>query len=158
MNAIALCHNRDLQKTNGRIIVLGTGSISLMETATRVNMQPYSQSKWFVLHLDGVMVCLSLCLQSMSVYPVCLYMLTAVSPSIRLSLSRAVMLGSTRSPKWLRTDVVFCFWSKQPNQWSFFFFFAIQHASLRRGALLCSLLTVKSWENCPEILSKKECK
>lgn len=23
MNAIALCHNRDLQKTNGRIIVLG---------------------------------------------------------------------------------------------------------------------------------------
>lgn len=27
MNAIALCHNRDLQKTNGRIIVLGTGSV-----------------------------------------------------------------------------------------------------------------------------------
>ena len=67
MNAIALCHNRDLQKTNGRIIVLGSGSISLMQTATRVNMQPYSQSKWFVLHLDYVMVCLSVCLQYASV-------------------------------------------------------------------------------------------
>lgn len=29
MNAITLCHNRDLQKTNGGIIVLGTGSVSL---------------------------------------------------------------------------------------------------------------------------------
>lgn len=34
MNAIALCHNRDLQKTNGRIIVLGPGAVSLMQTAT----------------------------------------------------------------------------------------------------------------------------
>lgn len=33
MNAIALCHNRDLQKTNGGIIVGGSGSIPLMQTA-----------------------------------------------------------------------------------------------------------------------------
>lgn len=135
MNAIALCHNRDLQKTNGGIIVLGTGSISLMETATWVNMQPYSQSKWFVLHLDYVMVCLSFCLQCVSVsQSLCLFVsaitsITAVSPSIHppTFLSQAITLGSAYllgrhgvQSGW--TDVVFCFWSEPPNQWSFSLF------------------------------------
>lgn len=72
MNAIALCHNRDLQKTNGRIIVLGSGCIPLMQTATWVNMQPYSQSERVFLHFDSIMVCFSVCLSAgCGCLPVC---------------------------------------------------------------------------------------
>lgn len=159
MNAIALCHNRDLQKTNGRIIVLGSGSISLMQTATWVNMHPHSQSKWFVLHLDYVMVCLSVCLQCVSVSRSAF---AAVSPSIRppAFLSQAAMLKSTSLPgqhgvqKWLNRFSFFV--SEASSQTSGLFLYST--CLPETGALLCSLLTVKSWENCPEILSKKECK
>lgn len=143
MNAIALCHNRDLQKTNGRIIVLGSGSISLMQTATWVNMQPYSQSKWFVLHLDYVMVCPSVCLQYASIpqsvgLSVCdLTSCTAVFPSIHQPTfpSQAVTLRSTYLPGqhgaqsgW--TDLVFLFLKQAAKP---AVFFSIQHASQRWG-------------------------
>lgn len=169
MNAIALCHNRDLQKTNGRIIVLGSGSISLMQTATWVNMQPYSQSKWFVLHLDYVMVCLPVCLSAVCVYPsVCwlvglwpyfLHSCLSIHTSTHLSLPSChaqinLFTRPTRSPKWLNRFSFFV--SEASSQTSSLFLYSTCLPEM--GALLCSLLTVKSWENCPEILSKKECK
>lgn len=137
MNAIALCHNRDLQKTNGGIIVLGTGSISLMETATWVNMQPYSQSKWFVLHLDYVMVRLSASCRSAHQLACLSARLFHGGLSIRppTFLSQAVALGSTRLPGrrgdqsgWTR--VVFCFLKRAAKP---VVFFTIQHASQRQG-------------------------
>lgn len=144
MNAIALCHNRDLQKTNGRIIVLGTGSISLMQTATWVNMQPYSQSKWFVLHLDYVMVCLSVCLS--------LGLLARVSACSLLSqLPLNPSVHPPFSPKLSHSDQPIYPANAEskvaaPIFFSVFFFFvflkqaakpavffSIQHASQRRG-------------------------
>lgn len=163
MNAIALCHNRDLQKTNGRIIVLGSGSISLMQTATWVNMQPSSQSEWVCFHFDYVMVCLSVCL------PVCRLRLSPrlcarFLDSCRLhpfihSLtfpSQAVTLRSTFLPGQPRvqggwTDPGLAFFppvSKASGQTSGLFLYSICLPEM--GVLLCSLLTVKSWENCPE--------
>lgn len=154
MNAIALCHNCDLQKTNGRIIVLGTGSIPLMQTATWVNMQLYSQSKLFVLLLD-VMVCLSVC--SLWTY-ICMhtFFTAPCPPSTHLSLPNChaqinLFARPTWSPKWMNwCSLLFL----KPNQRSFSLF----NMPPRDGALLCSLLTVKSLENGPEMLSKKECK
>lgn len=143
MNAIALCHNRDLQKTNGRIIVLGTGSISLMQTATWVNMQPYSQSKWFVLHLDYVMACLSaVCVCSSLSWPVCLYAYffhscLSSQPSTHLSLPSChaeinLFTRPTWSPKWLnRFSFFLLLFPKQAAKPMVFF--SIQHASQRRG-------------------------
>lgn len=163
MNAIALCHNRDLQKTNGRIIVLGSGSISLMQTATWVNMQPYSQSEWFYLHFDYVMVCLSVCLSVCSMWlspSPCAHFLhscRSIHSSIHLSLPSChaqinLFTRPTRSPRWLnrfRFVRFVCFFvSEASSQTSGLFLYSTCLPEM--GALLCSLLTVKSWENCPE--------
>lgn len=148
MNAIALCHNRDLQKTNGRIIVLGSGSISLMQTATWVNMQPSSQSQWFCLRFDCVMVCLSVCL------PVCRLWLSPrlwahflvscrLHPFTRSLAfpSQAVTLRSTYLPGqprvqggWTDLGLFFCFFLLFPKQAAKpAVFFSVQYAFQRWG-------------------------
>lgn len=142
MNAIALCHNRDLQKTNGRIIVLGSGSISLMQTATWVNMQPYSQSEWFYLHFDYVMVCLSVCLSVCSMWlspSLCAHFLhscRSIHSSTHLPLSSChaqinLFTRPTRSAKWLNGFRLFCLFPKQAAKPAVFF--SIQHAFQRWG-------------------------
>ena len=57
MPLIALCHNRDLQKTNGKIIVLASGFIHLIQTDILVNMQLYLQpSKGLSSYLDYLLL------------------------------------------------------------------------------------------------------
>lgn len=150
MNAIALCHNRDLQKTNGRIIVLGSGSISLMQTATWVNMQPYWQSGRFFLHFDNEIVCSSVCISVCSMWlspSLCDRFVHSSStlPSCHTQIN--LYSRPTWSPRWLNRFSVF-FISDSRSQTSSVFLYST--CLPETEALLCSLLTVKSWENCPE--------
>lgn len=134
MNAIALCHNRDLQKTNGRIIVLGTGSVSPMQTAAWVNMQ-------FVLHLDYEMVWPSVRLWYVSV--------SWTLPSTRPSLSHAVVLGSTFSSVDSKTDQRLQF-SEACSQTGNLFLYSTCLPEMRPCFVVCWLqrtgkIVLKSW-------------
>lgn len=151
MNAIALCHNRDLQKTNGGIIVGGSGSISLMQTATWVNMQPCWQSECVLIRFDWVMVLLPVCLSVCTVCSRSLFFFFFFCTGQNFILSRRPHVNPIcrAETEFKVTKLIYCFQSVQPKPEVFFPPLSPSILAETR-APLCSLLTVKSWENCPE--------